>query len=56
MEKTKVKSFRVAESLWKDLAKIALAKKESRNSIIVRLISKYCEENSKVLIDKERKM
>ena len=56
MAKTKVKGVRIAESLWKELAEIALAKKESRNSIIVRLISKYCEENSKVLIDKERKM
>lgn len=54
--KTTVKSIRISEEVWKKLGNVAKAKGLSRNSLMARVLSEYCEKNSKVIVDKGEKM
>jgi predicted transcriptional regulator len=54
--KTFVRGVRVSRELWERLKRIAEAKGENCNGIIIRLIANYCERNSQVIVDKPKKV
>ncbi len=54
--RTFVRGVRVSRELWYTFKRIAEAKGEKCNGIIIQLITSYCEKNSQVVVDKAPKM